>query len=276
MQHMAKNAMKMIQSRPMGMRTGLKSLDEYTGGLVRGGYNVIAARPSMGKTALMMQILVHMTAVGQKGIFYSIETGDTQLNARMVCNLSKVPLKELYAGNYTVETKAKIQQGLKKYYGLSCVNDFDPFITPAQLYKGAKEYKDEHGLDIVFIDYLQIMRPNEKSLHGQLKVAHLSQELKAIGKELDVVMVILSQLNRGNEAREDRRPRLSDMRDSGTIEQDADMVWLLHREDYYREREETHPQLDGVCEVIIAKNKQGQCGTINLGWQPEFFYLYDC
>jgi len=274
---MAKNAMSMIQSGPTGIKTGIKGLDDYTGGLVRGGYNVIAARPSMGKTALMMQILVQMTNVGQRGIFYSIETGEKLLNARLMCNLCRVSLDELYAGGYSSENKAKISLGLKTYYGLTCDNEFDSYITPSGLYKSALKCKEEHGrLDIIFIDYLQIMRPDETSLHGQLKVAHLSQELKAIGKELDVAMVILSQLNRGNEGREDRRPRLSDMRDSGTIEQDADMVWLLHREDYYREREETHPNLDGLCEVIVAKNKQGQCGTINLNWQPEYFFFFDC
>lgn len=247
-----------------GLESGLHDLDEMTDGFGPGALVILAARPSMGKTALATQVCDHVAvASAVPTLFVSLEMSPIDLAERILISRARVSGHSVRAG----ACSAREMQALGEAYGVLRSSeglwiDGEPIRNIAQIASFARRFKHRRGLGMLVIDYLQLIEPGTESASRasrQEQVSAISRRLKALAKELDVPVLALSQLNRRNEAREDRRPMLSDLRDSGAIEQDADLVLLLHRPEFYDPND-----LPGVAELNVAKNRNGQTGTIRL------------
>jgi len=246
-----------------GISTGLDQLDHLTGGLQPGKMILVAGRPSMGKTALAMNIAEYVARCGVKVYFVSLEMGATELVERALAGRSGVP------GNL-IRDAYRLQHGdLGAIYkaedamaDLPMHLDDAPGRTVGAMTSIARRLKSTQGLGLIVIDYVQLLEPDKTSAAKatrQEQVSQISRRLKAMAREIDVAVVALSQLNRNLEAREDKRPIMSDLRESGSLEQDADIVLLLHRPDYYN-----HADQPGAAELIVAKNRGGSTGTVSL------------
>ena len=267
------NAMDRIETvyKAKGAVTGLESgfidLDYMTAGFQKSDLVIIAARPSMGKTAFVLNIADHMCFKKDKCVaIFSLEMSKEQLVNRLFSLESRVDAQKIRTGKLTdADWKALIESagdiGLSKL-----IIDDTPSISVPELKSKCRKYKLEHGLDIVIIDYLQLMSGSGKSESHQQEISDISRSLKALARELDVPVVALSQLSRAVESRPDKRPMLSDLRESGAIEQDADMVMFIYRDDYYNKDTDRK----GISEIIIAKQRNGPVGTVELLWMPEF------
>ncbi len=246
-----------------GLPTGYIKLDELTCGLQNGEMIIIAGRPSMGKTSLALNIAEHIGVEAKKPVaIFSLEMGKQQLAERFLCSISKIDSQlvrkgMLEDGHY---------QDLVKACGI--LSDAPIFIddtagiTPLGLRSKARRLKSQHDIQCIVIDYLQLMSMGSQVESRQQEITAISRYFKALARELNVPVVVLSQLNRSPEGREDHRPRMSDLRESGSIEQDADVVMLLHREDYYHKEENWTST--NTAEVIIAKQRNGPTGTVEL------------
>jgi len=246
-----------------GVETGFKKLDEITDGFQRSDYILLGARPSMGKTALALNIALNIAKDGKKVAFFSLEMSRKQVVKRLVLSESlvsdkKIKNKELKDDDYRLLVNA----GEELYKKNIFVND-NAALTVPQMKSMCRKLKRSRGLDIVLIDYLQLIKSREGSSRRE-QVEAVSRDLKAMAKELDVPVVVISSLSRANEARQNKRPILSDLRETGQIEFDADLIMFLHRENYYDP--ESNPYL---AELIIAKQRNGGLGVIQLGWIGE-------
>ena len=237
--------------------SGYSDIDACIGGMEPGSLYVIAARPSMGKTSLALSIIQNVAERDNSVAFFSLEMSCRQVGQRLLSAKSRFSF-----GHIIHRTdRTRVDSAMDSLKGLKVGIDDRGKLTCGQLLSELRRFKMRHGLDIVFVDYLQLMSgTGENRVH---QIGDITSGLKNIAKEFDVPVVVLSQLSREAEKRQDKRPMLSDLRDSGTIEQDADVVMLLYREDYYT-RENT-----GTAEVIIAKNRNGQTGLVKLVWVPE-------
>ena len=250
-----------------GVPTGFKDLDYATAGLQPSDLVLIAARPSMGKTAFALNIALHAAMKEKRKVaMFSLEMSKEQLVNRFLAMESKVSSQKIRIGDLNPSEWQALSAGATEVAGATIVIDDTPGITPGELRSKCRKLKYEKGLDLIIIDYLQLMSGSGRTDSRQQEVSDISRSLKSLARELNVPVVALSQLSRKVEDRTDKRPMLSDLRESGAIEQDADVVMFLYREDYYNKETENV----NVSEVIIAKQRNGPTTTIKLAWLPEF------
>ena len=250
-----------------GVSTGFIDLDYKTSGMQPSDFILIAARPSMGKTAFVLN-LAGLMAVKQKvtTAIFSLEMSKDQLVKRMLAMNSRVDSQLIRTGNLKDDDWIKLIEGAREIGESKLILDDTPSISIAELRSKCRKYKLEHNLGIIMIDYLQLMSGGgKKSESRQQEISDISRSLKALARELNVPVIALSQLSRAVEQRPDKRPMLSDLRESGAIEQDADVVMFVYRDDYYNKDSEDK----GVAEIIIGKQRNGPTGTVKLKWQAE-------
>lgn len=250
-----------------GLTTGFLDLDNKLAGLQKSDLVLLAARPSMGKTALMVNLAVNaaMRANAHVAIF-SLEMSNNQLTQRMMSSICHVDLQKVISAKMESEEWTKLLEGLTVLDKLNIHIDDTAGISPLELKAKARRLKAQHGLDLIVIDYLQLMELGGRTENRTQEISAISRNLKAIAKELEVPVVALSQLSRATELRGDKRPILSDLRESGAIEQDADVVLFLYRDEYYNPETEKR----NVGEVIIAKHRNGPTGVVELTFLPQF------
>lgn len=251
-----------------GIATGFQDLDYQTSGFQPSDLILIAARPSMGKTAFVLNIAQYMAFRTNNTVaIFSLEMSKEQLVNRLLSMESGVDAQKLRNGNLTDADWEHLVEGAEGVARSNLILDDTPGITLAELRSKCRKYKLEHNLGIVMIDYLQLMSGGGRSSDSrQQEISDISRGLKSLARELNVPVVALSQLSRAVEQRPDHRPMLSDLRESGAIEQDADMVMFLYRDAYYNKDSE----MKNLAEVIVAKQRNGPIGTINLLWMPEY------
>lgn len=250
-----------------GIPTGFADLDYMLSGLQRSDLVLVAARPSMGKTAFVLNVAQHVLAKTEETVaIFSLEMSKDQLTNRLLSMESHVDAQKLRTGHMDSEEWRRLASGAEALAESRLILDDTPGITINELRSKCRKFKLEKNLSLIIIDYLQLMSGGGKNQPRQQEISEISRSLKAIGRELDVPVIALSQLSRAVEQREDHRPMLSDLRESGAIEQDADVVMFLYRDDYYH-KDTDHPN---EAEVIIAKQRNGPVGTVYLAWLPEY------
>lgn len=252
-----------------GLATGFKDLDFKTSGFQKSDFILVAARPSMGKTAFVLNIAEYMAFRKNKSVaIFSLEMSKNQLMNRLFAMEARVNSQNLRNGNLKDEEWTALIESASDIGKSHLIIDDTPGISVRELRSKCRKFQLEHGLDIVMIDYLQLMSGSSKKNNEsrQQEISEISRSLKAIARELNVPVVALSQLSRAVESRPDKRPILSDLRESGAIEQDADVVMFLYRDDYYHKDSEDK----GIAELIIAKQRNGPIGTVNLAWLPDY------
>lgn len=250
-----------------GIATGFIDLDYRTAGMQPSDLVLIAARPSMGKTAFVLNIAQHVAFKLHKAVaIFSLEMSKEQLVNRMLSLESKVSGQNIRTGQLSDAEWEKLAETAGIIGQSNLMIDDTPGITIAELRSKCRKFKLEKGLDIIIIDYLQLMSGGGRSESRQQEISEISRSLKAIARELNVPVLALSQLSRAVEQRPDHRPMLSDLRESGAIEQDADVVMFIYRDDYYNKETEK----PGVAEIIIAKQRNGPIGTVELAWLADY------
>ncbi len=254
-----------------GIATGFKDYDKITNGLQNSDLVLLAARPGVGKTSFAMNILVHAaTDGGKKCAIFSLEMSKEQLMQRAICSLAKVSMAKALNGSMDAEEWKRIWSATKKLEQSGLYVDDSSLTTPADVLAKCRRLKAKENLDLIMIDYIQLMSSGsgKKDQSRQNEVGEISRSLKIAAKELNIPIIALSQLSRGVESRPDHRPMLSDLRDSGAIEQDADIVLFLYNPEKYNDV----PQEDepGTVELIIAKHRNGRTGTVKLRWIGEY------
>ena len=251
-----------------GIPTGFIDLDYRTAGLQPSDLVLIAARPSMGKTAFVLNIAQYVAFhENMCTAIFSLEMSKEQLVNRLFSLESRVDAQALRTGNLSDAVWAKLVEGAGIIGDSELIIDDTPGISISEMRSKCRKYKLEHDLKLIIIDYLQLMSGSGRSTDSrQQEISDISRSLKALARELNVPVLALSQLSRAVEQRPDHRPMLSDLRESGAIEQDADVVMFIYRDDYYNKDTE----LKGISEIIIAKQRNGPIGTVNLAWLPEY------
>lgn len=250
-----------------GLATGFRDLDMRTAGLQRSDLIVVAGRPSMGKSALAACILEHVGVVEKKPVaFFSLEMSKEQLVQRMLCSHARVDAHKVRTGFLSQADWPRLVTAAGKLSEAPIFIDDSPGISLMELRAKARRLKAQHDIQMIVLDYLQLMQGPSKSDNRQQEISEISRSLKALARELNVPLIAISQLSRAVEQRSDHRPQLSDLRESGAIEQDADLVILLLREEYYNPTEENK----GLAEVIIAKQRNGPVGSLNLTFIGEY------
>ena len=250
-----------------GLSTGFADLDYKMSGFQPSDLILIAARPSMGKTAFALNIARHMAFKG--GVttaIFSLEMSKEQLVNRLLSMESRVDSQSLRTGDLRDEDWTKLVEGADVIGHSRLIIDDTPGISVSALRSKCRKYKLEHDLGIVFIDYLQLMSGSGRSDSRQQEISEISRALKAVARELRVPVVALSQLSRAVEQRPNHRPMLSDLRESGAIEQDADVVMFIYRDDYYNKDTEKK----NIAEINIAKQRNGPIGVVELVWMPQY------
>ena len=255
------------QGNVTGIPTGFIDLDYKMSGFQPSDLILVAARPSMGKTAFVLNIAQYMAFHNHvTAAIFSLEMSKEQLVNRMLSLESKVDSQSIRTGNLEDEDWAKLIEGANIIGNSNLIIDDKPGISISELRSKCRKYKMEHNLGVIFIDYLQLMTGSGRSESRQQEISEISRSLKALARELNVPVVALSQLSRAVEQRPDHRPMMSDLRESGAIEQDADVIMFIYRDDYYNKDSENK----GIAEIIIAKQRNGPIGTVNLVWLPNY------
>lgn len=256
------------QGTVTGIPTGFIDLDYKTSGLQPSDFILIAARPSMGKTAFVLNLVDHVAVKkGLPAMVFSLEMSKEQLVNRMLAMESNVDSQKLRTGTLSDTDWDAVVEGIGVIGNSKLIIDDTPGISIMELRSRCRKMKLEYGLSVVIIDYLQLMSGSGKGGENrQQEISEISRSLKALARELNAPVIALSQLSRACETRPDHRPMLSDLRESGAIEQDADVVMFLYRDDYYNK----DTDMPNIAEVIIAKQRNGPIGTVNLVWRPEY------
>ena len=251
-----------------GIATGFYDLDYKTAGLQRADLILVAARPSMGKTAFVLNI-AEFVALRSKvtTAIFSLEMSRTQLVNRILAMNSKVDSQAIRTGDLKDDDWVKLMESARLTGESPLIIDDTPGISIAELRSKCRKFKLEKNLGLVIIDYLQLMSGGKKSESRQQEISEISRSLKALAREIDCPVIALSQLSRAVEQREDKRPMLSDLRESGVIEQDADVVMFIYRDEYYTKEKCEEP---GVSEIIIGKQRNGPTGTVKLAWLANY------
>jgi replicative DNA helicase len=250
-----------------GIPSGFRDLDRTTSGFQKGDMILVAARPSMGKTAFVLNLALSAgLRAGKSVAVFSLEMGKEQLVYRMLCSEANVDMQKLRVGDLGEEDWIKLARAAGPMASSKIFIDDTPGISISELRSKCRRLKIEKGLDYIIIDYLQLMSGSRKSESRQQEVSEISRSLKAIAKEMGAPVIALSQLSRAPEMRADHRPILSDLRESGSIEQDADVVMFLYRDEYYNKDTEKK----GIAEVILAKQRNGPTGTVELAWLGQY------
>jgi replicative DNA helicase len=255
-----------------GITTGFKYLDEKTSGLQKSDLIILAARPAMGKTAFALTLALNAAVKGKASVMvFSLEMAKEQLTQRLLSMESKVDMQTLKTGKLERRDWDDLSIALDVLSKTNIHIDDTAGINIMEMKSKCRRLKAEEGLDLVIIDYLQLMTPEGKADSRTQEVSVISRNLKLLARELDCPVIVLSQLSRAPEQRTDHRPMLSDLRESGSIEQDADIVIFLYRDDYYNEDTE----VPGECEVIIAKQRSGPTGTVKITWLDKLTKFVD-
>lgn len=254
-----------------GLSTGFGDLDAKTNGFQPTELIILAARPSMGKTAFVVNIAEAVASqVGAGVVIFSLEQSKLELAERLLCIRAKIDGHKLRKGDLSEEEREKLVEASAQLSELPLYIDDQPARTMAQIGAIARRLKRRHGVGLIIIDYLQLIEPEDKRAPREQQIALIARRLKFLAKEIEVPVIALAQLNRGVELREDKRPRLADLRESGAIEQDADLVMFLHRPDAYDPEDQP-----GLAEVVIAKHRSGPTGIVNLTWKKESMRFVD-
>ncbi|MDZ4135103.1 MAG: replicative DNA helicase [Paracoccaceae bacterium] len=282
-----------------GISTGLVDLDKKLGGLHPSDLLILAGRPSMGKTSLATNIAFNIAKAHRRGRlpdggegsveggvvgFFSLEMSAEQLAARILSEASEVPSEQIRRGDMTEQEFRRFVEAAKSLESCPLYIDDTPALPISQVAARARRLKRTHGLDVLMVDYLQLLKGTGKNDNRVNEVSEITQGLKAIAKELNIPVIALSQLSRQVESREDKRPQLSDLRESGSIEQDADVVMFVYRDEYYKEREKpgdhelekmaqwqsVMENVHGKAEVIIGKQRHGPIGSVELSFEGRF------
>lgn len=252
-----------------GVPTGFQDLDRLTGGLQPSDLIILAARPGMGKTALVLNLATHAASQGKSAAIFTLEMSKEQLMSRVLAAVSRVDSARLRKGDLSDEEQDRLMEGARRVYEWrTCFGiDETPGISLMELRSRCRRYHKENGLDLIVIDYLQLMTSAAQKVESrEREISEISMGLKNLAKELNVPVIALAQLNRGPDARPDKRPKLSDLRESGSMEQDADMILFVYRDEYYNPASEEA----GISEVIVAKNRHGATTTVKLAYLPQF------
>lgn len=254
-----------------GVETGFTELDTLCGGLHNSELIILAARPSMGKTALAMNIAEHV-AIGLQNpvLFVSLEMACLELADRLLCSSAQVNGNRLRNGTISQEDRRRLVQKSAEIGTAPLYIDDTPGRTLTEIAAVARRLKRKKGLSLVVIDYLQLIEPDNPRDPRQEQVARIARRLKLMSRELEIPVLCLAQLNRQAEASRDNRPRLNHLRESGAIEQDADVVMFVHREEYYLSSEEEKERVRGQAEIIVAKQRNGPTNDVKLLWQQEY------
>ncbi|MCB8957269.1 MAG: replicative DNA helicase [Nocardioides sp.] len=255
-----------------GVPTGFADLDDLTNGLHAGQMIIVAARPAMGKSTLALDLCraasIHNNLAS---VFFSLEMTRSEITMRLLSAEAKVPLNHIRNGNMNDDDWAKLARKMGEVSSAPMFIDDSPNMTMMEIRSKARRLKQRHDLKLMVIDYLQLMTSGKKVESRQLEVSEFSRQIKLLAKELEIPIIALSQLNRGPEQRGDKRPMMADLRESGSIEQDADMVVLLHRDDVY-EKESTRP---GEADLIVAKHRNGPTRDITVAFQGHYSRFVD-
>ncbi len=251
-----------------GIATGFAELDRMTAGFQRNDLIIVGARPSVGKTAFALNIAQNVaTKTGENVAIFSLEMGAEQLVMRMLCAEGNIDAQRLRTGSLTDEDWGKLTMAMGSLSNAGIFIDDTPGVRVGEIRSKCRRLKQEHGLGMILIDYLQLIQGSGRSGENrQQEVSEISRSLKALARELQVPVIALSQLSRGVEQRQDKRPMMSDIRESGSIEQDADIVAFLYRDDYYDKESENK----NIIEIIIAKQRNGPVGTVQLAFVKEY------
>lgn len=257
----------------VGVPAGYTQLDRMTNGWQPANLIILAARPAMGKTAFVLSMARNMAVEHNKGVaIFSLEMAGIELVNRLISSEAELPSSKIRTGQLNDEEWQKLEYRARRLEEAPIFIDDTPAISIFELRAKCRRLKRQHDIDIVIIDYLQLMTgPPESKGNREQEVSNISRGLKSIAKELNIPIICLSQLNRSVESRPDKRPQLSDLRESGAIEQDADIVSFIHRPEYYGFTEdENQMSLRGIAEIIIAKHRAGSIGDVRLRFQAEF------
>ncbi|MFI3164288.1 MAG: replicative DNA helicase [Bacillota bacterium] len=259
-----------------GITTGFRDLDEMLNGLNRSDLVLVAARPAAGKTSFAMNIVENAACAGYTCAVFSLEMPKVQISQRMICSNAEVSMKKAFQGKLTDKDWESLMMAQTRLNDTKIFVDDTASITPADMQSKCRSLKAQHGLDLVMVDYIQLMNSGSKrEQNRQLEIAEISRSLKLIARELNVPVVALSQLSRQVENRTPPIPQLSDLRDSGAIEQDADVIMFIHNPSAVNKGGEEGGTIAGggngeTRQIMIAKHRNGQCGIVELGWRGEF------
>jgi len=267
---------RLRKSEVPGISTNYNALDLLTGGFQNSDLIIIAARPGIGKTAFGLSLAYNISKYSQMPVgFFSLEMKAEQIVIRLLSQESKIDVSKLRTGRYSKSEEANLTKAFRSLANLKIFIDDTPAITLHELRAKARRMIVEHNVKIIFVDYLQLMQGPANAESREREISYISRGLKALAKELDIPIVALAQLNRQVEIRQTKRPMLSDLRESGAIEQDADIVCFLHRPDLYSKKSEENGEGDDpfkarIVEVIIAKQRNGPTGSFEMVFLPNY------
>ena len=265
--------MSQMEGNLTGVTSGFIDLDAKTSGFQKSDLIIIAARPAMGKTAFALNIAQQAAIKGNaKVLVFSMEMSKEQLGQRLLSMESRIEMQKLKTGDLERKDWDQISIAMDNLSKANIFIDDTPGITVMEIKNKCRRLKAEKGLDMVIVDYLQLMSIEGKTDNRQQEITALSRYLKLLAREMDCPVLVLSQLSRAPEQRTDHRPVLSDLRESGAIEQDADIVIFLYRDEYYNPEDTEKP---GVCEVIISKQRSGPTGSVDLTWLGKYTRFVD-
>jgi replicative DNA helicase len=258
-------------SEVTGLATGFEDLDKLTGGFRDGNLIVVAARPSMGKTALALCMAEHVALAEDKTVaMFSLEMSGEELTQRLLCSVAMVDASRMRSGRLSPDDWPRVSQAADRLSKANIFIDDSEGMTVAEMRTKARRLKAQHGLGLVIVDYIQLMEgaPNlrRRDENRVQEISAISRGLKMMARDLEVPIIVVSQLNRSPDARNDKRPMLSDLRESGAIEQDADMVLLIYRDDYY----EPDSESKGIAEVNVAKHRNGPTDRVKLAFMGTY------
>jgi replicative DNA helicase len=255
-----------------GVATGFHELDRMTAGLQPSDLIILAARPSIGKTAMALNIVQHAVMNNKvPTVIFSLEMSAEQLALRMLCAFGRVDSQRVRTGRLAEEDWPKLTRATGTLTSLPVHIDDTPSLTVLEMRAKAQRLKEEHELGLVVVDYLQLMQGHSRSESRNQEISEISRSLKAMAKELDVPVLALSQLNRSLESRTDKRPMMSDLRESGAIEQDSDVILFIYRDEVYNKSPDNPNK--GLAEVIIGKQRNGPTGVVNLTFIGEYTFF---
>lgn len=260
----------------LGTSSGFPDLDKMTGGFYESDFTIVAARPSMGKTSLVLNFALNVARKrpDENVAVFSLEMSGKQVVRRMMSMLSGVSMGALKKSRLGDDEYQRLADACEVLYSLPIYVDDSSDVSPLEMRGKCRRLKQDGGLSMVIVDYLQLMRSSRKTENRVQEISEIARSLKALAKELNVPVIALSQLNRGVESREDKRPQLSDIRESGSIEAEADLVMFIYRESYYKSKdaewvENYDPKVADAAEIIISKHRNGPTGKVILGFQAS-------
>ena len=264
-QELVENSMN--ESGLTGLSTGFDELNRRTGGMHGGELILIAGRPGMGKSSFAVNIAEHVSITDRKTVaLFNLEMPREQIVNRIICSQALVNSNKIRTGSIDAEDWEKIGAIVDRVASAPIYIDDTASVTVSEIRAKCRRLKQTKNLELIVIDYLQLMQSSGRADNRQQEISEISRSLKILAKELNIPIIALSQLSRASESRSDKRPMLSDLRESGAIEQDADIVMFLYRDDYYNKDTEHK----NIAECIIAKHRSGETGTFNLGWKGEY------